>query len=78
MDANYPTACKPTRLLLKKGLEKVETYANAGKDERHPKPDFPGDGHFPFRHQVVVKGDTKKDNRQGHKHNPERWRTLHG
>jgi hypothetical protein len=74
MDANYPLACKPTRLLLKKGVEKVKTYSNAGKDECHPKPDFPGDGHFPFNLQVIPESDAKEDNCQGYKHNSKRWK----
>ena len=51
----------PIFLLPKKDLKKVKTYPNPGKDERHPKPDLPGDGHLSFRLQVVAERNAKED-----------------
>ena len=42
-------------------MEKVETYTDAGKDERNPKPGFSGDGHLALCLQVVAKSDAHEN-----------------
>jgi len=70
--------CEPTLLLWEKDLQKIETYPDTSEDERHSKPDSSGDSHLSFCLQVVTEGDTKEDDRQGHKHDSEKWRALNG
>lgn len=47
-------------------MHKVETYPDTCKDERHPEPDFAGDGQLPFRLQVIAEGDTEEHDTQCH------------
>jgi type II secretory pathway component PulJ len=54
-------------LALKKDLNKVETYPNPCKDERHAEPDFSGDSQLPLCLQVVAERNTEEDNRYGYK-----------
>jgi hypothetical protein len=54
--------------LSEKSVRKVETYPDTRKDERHPEPDFAGDGQLPFRLQVIAEGDTEEHDTQCHEH----------
>lgn len=58
----------PNSLLQEKGLQKVEAYAEASKDKRHPKPDFSRDGHLSFNFQVIPECGNKENDCEGHEY----------
>jgi len=55
-------------ILLKEGLDKVESYPNPCKDERHVEPGLSGDGQLSFYLQVIAEIDTEEHDTQCHEH----------
>ncbi|MBW2663263.1 MAG: hypothetical protein JRD93_15050, partial [Deltaproteobacteria bacterium] len=59
-------------LALKKDLNKIETYPNPGKNERHTNPDFSSNGQLSLRLQVVAERNTEEDDGYGYKDDSQR------
>ena len=54
-----------TPSLIKNLLNKKKSDCYPGKDECHPQPDFTADSHFSFGIQIIPKGDTDENDRNG-------------
>ena len=63
--------------LPQKRVHKVETYPDTSKDERHPEPDFAGDGQLSLRLQIVAERNTEENDRYGYKDDSQGWWAVH-
>lgn len=60
-----------------KDLNRIESDTHTGKDKSHAQPGPSSRSYLPFRLQVILNGQGKKDYCQGHEHESQRGKTRH-